>query len=201
MGDNQDPTLGVSPEAAGGGPADGGQSDSGWAGPSQEEWNQLIEQNKALQSQVGEFKEYFEAPDPGNQQAFDPNELDLTDPYTVAALVNQIVEERMQSVTPYVRSAAQDQGKRQMETMFSDLEKEVGSFDHDLAERTAFYFFDQSGDAEASVREAAKYAAEVRKRERDEATTELRSRATRRGSGASEEVSGSGSAVAGEPPA
>lgn len=180
---------------------EGATPGAGWGGPSQEEWKNLIDSNKRMADRLAEQEAYFQDPGDVPDQGGGLEDLDLSDPYTMAALVNSIVEERLKSVTPYVRNAAQDQGKRQMETMFGDLEKEVGSFDHDLAERTAFYFFDQSGDAEKSVREAAKYAAEVRKRERDDATSEMRSRATRRGSGASEEVQGTGSAVAGEAPA
>ena len=165
--------------------------------PSREDFQALQESNKQLQAKLAEHDSYFEAP----AEEPDLSEIDLSDPYTMAALIDRVVESRLQTVTPYVKTAAQQQGKAQMETMFGELEKEVGSFDHDLAERTAFYFYDQTGDAEKSVREAAKYSAEVRKRERDEATSELRSRATRRGGGSSEDFGATTSAVPGEPAA
>ena len=167
--------------------------------PSREDFEALQESNKQLQAKLAEHDSYFQPPEDDGMP--DMSEIDLSDPYTMAALIDRVVDQRLQSVTPYVKTAAQEQGKKQMETMFGELEAEVGSFDHDLAERTAFYFYDQSGDAEKSVREAAKYAAEVRKRERDEATSEIRSRATRRGSGSSEDFGATTSAVPGETPA
>jgi len=98
--------------------------------------------------------------------------------------MDQVVSARMASVTPYVKNAAQDQGQRQMQELLSTHESELkkdypAGFDHKLAERAAFAFFDETGDAELSVKEAAKYAAEVRRQERDAAVEEYRKRNSR----------------------
>src|SRR6266536_2350870 len=87
-----------------------------WSGPSQEEWNAVQEQNKRLQESLEGITEAFGKAEPQRQPQgdFDLSQLDMTDPYQAAWLMDQIVQERLQGVTPYVRNAAQDQGQRQM---------------------------------------------------------------------------------------
>jgi hypothetical protein len=170
--------------AAGGAPETEGGAGGGWSGPSQEEWKALQEQNQRLQDSLEGLTSVFaEAPTQRQPQKeeFDLSQLDMSDPYAVAWLADQIAQERMNSVAPYVRNAAQDQGSRQMQELLKTHETELakdfpGGFDHKLAERAAFAFFDETGDAEGSVAAAAKYAAEVRQQERNAAIEEYKSK-------------------------
>lgn len=169
---------------AGGGPEpEQGGAGGEWTGPSREEWAALQEQNRRLQDSVEGLTSVFaEAPaqrQPQQKEDFDLSQLDMSDPYAVAWLADQIAQERMNSVAPYVRNAAQDQGSRQMQELLKTHEQELakdfpGGFDHKLAERAAFAFFDETGDAEGSVAAAAKYAAEVRREERNAAIEEYK---------------------------
>lgn len=182
--------LNLEPEGSSGGPEtrpNEGGAGSEWAGPSREEWQALQDQNKRLAESFEGFTTSFNEPEPqrGNQGDFDLSQLDMTDPYQAAWLMDQIVNERLQQVTPYVKNAAQDQGARQMQELLgkheADLKKDYpAGFDKKLAERAAFAFFDETGDAEGSVGMAAKYAAETRKAERDAAITEYQA-ANRKG--------------------
>lgn len=186
------------PAAAGGGPEAGAgtggagagaaETSGGWAGPSQEEWNALNEQNKRLADSIEGLTSAFGTAETGQTggDEFDLSQLDMTDPYQAAWLMDQVVNARMSSVAPYVRSAANDQGQRQLGELLSTHEKDLSKdypagFDKKLAERAAFAFFDETGDARGSVEMAARYAAEVRKAERDAAIEEYRAK-NKRGS-------------------
>ena len=182
--------AGASGGAPGGGPEPAVQGVAGneWTGPSREEWNSLQESNKRLQESLEGLTEVFNTPTPEPQRGgeFDLSQLDMTDPYQVAWLADQIAAERMNSVAPYVKNAAQDQGQRQMGELLiqheSALKKDFpDGFDKKLAERAAFAFFDETGDAEGSVEMAARYAAEVRKEERNAAIESYRTKNARGG--------------------
>jgi hypothetical protein len=166
-----------------------------WA-PSKEEFEALATGQRDLQAMVGRL---FEEPvDEGDY--LDEGNLDLSnlDPRQLAALMGQVADSRLEGIAPYIRNAAQDQGKAKMKEIFAAEKATVGDFDEDLAERTAFYFFDQSGDPEGSVKAAAKYAAEVRKAERDSVEKEMAERASRRGFGAGDEPGVTGGATPGK---
>lgn len=176
------------PVATGGGPANtGGASSQEWSGPSREEWSALQEQNQRLQESLEGLTSVFaEAPTTNQHQGggFDLSELDMTDPYQAAWLMDQIVQERLNSVTPYVKNAAQDQGQRQMQELLNQHEAALKNdfpdgFDPKLAERAAFAFFDETGDAEGSVAMAAQYAAEVRAKERNTAIESYKAKNSR----------------------
>jgi len=168
---------------------------------SQDDWKQLQQNQIELTNMV---KSLFEPEEEYYPQMPEPGQFDLNDPRQLAALVGAVVDDRMSTISPYVRNAAQDQGKREMYSMFdgfSDQWKEEfpDGFDKDLAERTAHYFFEQTGDAAKSVEEAARYAATIRKSDREAAVDEVRSRATRRGYGATDEPGGTTAVPAREP--
>lgn len=190
--------LNLEPEGSGGGPetgpgggpgAGGAGAGEGWTGPSREEWQAVQDQNKRLAESFEGFTTSFNEPEPQRGATggdFDLSQLDMTDPYQAAWLMDQIVNERLSAVTPYVKNAAQDQGARQMQELLGKHEAELkkdypAGFDKKLAERAAFAFFDETGDAEGSVGMAAKYAAETRKAERDAAISEYQA-ANRKGS-------------------
>lgn len=185
------PATEGSGEPAGGLEGGAGSGSQAWTGPSQDEWNSLQENNRKLQESLEGLTSVFaetnttaRAPQPN--QGFDLSELDMTDPYQAAWLMDQIVNERLSTVTPYVKNAAQDQGQRQMNELLTQhetaLKKEYpDGFDKQLAERAAFAFFDQHGNAEKSVEEAARYAAEVRRSERNAGIEYYKSQNTRGG--------------------
>lgn len=175
--ENEGGSLG--PEGSGGGPAPaapGGASSEEWTGPSREDWESLQENNRKLQDSLEGLTNVFAEPpsQKGPQEPFDISQIDMTDPYQAAWLMDQIVQERMGGIAPYVKNAAQDQGQRQMGELLKQHETSLkkdfpDGFDPKLAERAAFAFFDETGDAEGSVGMAARYAAEVRKEERNAA--------------------------------
>ena len=139
----------------------------GWAGPSREEWQRLTKQQEDIAKLVGELFE-----DPGEElEPPDPGSFDMTDPRQVAALMEMVVDSRMGQITPYVKTAAQEQGRRVMKENFATLKGEgegkVGDFDENLAERLANFYFEQTGDPQGSLRAAAEEAARIRKEERD----------------------------------
>jgi hypothetical protein len=181
--ENTNPDPSVEPPA----PTEQGGAHEAWA-PSKEEWDSLQENNKRLAESLEGLTSAFAEPpqptSPQNQEQFDFSSLDMTDPYQAAWLMEQVVNERLSSVTPYVRNAAQDQGQRQMQELLSQHEVSLkkdypGGFDKKLAEKAAFAFFDETGNAEGSVAAAAKYAAEVRKEERNAAIEEYKRQNTR----------------------
>jgi hypothetical protein len=138
----------------------------GWAGPSQDEWQKTTQSIDKLTQLVGELFE-----DPGEElEPPDPNSFDMTDPRQVAALMEMVVDSRMGQITPYVKTAAQDQGRRVMQETFATLKGEgegkVGDFDENLAERLANFYFEQTGDPQGSLRAAAEEAARIRAEER-----------------------------------
>jgi hypothetical protein len=165
-----------------------------WA-PSKEEFDTLVSGQRDLQAMVGRL---FEEP-VDEADLLDDGNLDLSnlDPRQLAALMGQVADSRLEGIAPYIRNAAQDQGKAKMKEIFTAEKATLGDFDEELAERTAFYFFDQSGDPEGSVKAAAKYAADVRKAERDAWEKETAERATRRGFGAGDEPGVTGGATPG----
>lgn len=188
INENLDPGAGIPASEAGG--DQGGAGGDQWTGPSREEWQTVLETNKRLQSDLEGLTGVFaQAPEPqydrgGNE--FDLSQLDMTDPYQAAWLMDQIAMSRMNTVAPYVKNAAQDQGQRQMQSLLDGHAKELSSeypagFDKQLAERAAFAFFDESGDAEGSVAAGARYAAEVRKAERDAAISDYQKKNRRGG--------------------
>lgn len=174
----------------------GGQAAQEWSGPSQEDWQQLVQTNRLLQGKLQELEQSFQPPEDEGMEF--PDEIDLSDPYMMAQLIDAVVSSRLEGITPYVKNAAQDQGRREMEEMFTKLESKYGSFDHALAERAAFYNYDQTKDPVLSVEEAARYAAQVRQSERDAREAEMKQKASRRGLGASSDLATSGSATPGE---
>lgn len=182
---NPDPNANLDPGASAA-PTGGEGGASEWTGPSREDWESLQENNKKLAESLEGLTSAFAAPpEPqAQQEAFDFSKLDMTDPYQAAWLMEQVVNDRLSSVTPYVRNAAQDQGQRQMQELLTQHETALkkdypGGFDKKLAERAAFAFFDETGNAEGSVAAAAKYAAEVRKAERNAAIEEYKRQNTR----------------------
>lgn len=188
-----DPAGGADPAAGTG----GGSGEEAWSGPSREEWTQLQEANKRLSSELEGITGAMSYVEPSNNDGFDLSHLDMTDPYQAAWFMDQIVQDRLRSVTPYVKNAAQDQGQRQMQELLSNHEKELvkdfpAGFDHKLAERASFALFDETGDAQGSVAAGAKYAAEVRKQERDAAIEEYRKKNSRGAAFGDPDASGAG---------
>ena len=180
------------PEQGGSGGPEGNQGGAGgneWTGPSREEWSALQEQNKRLAESLDGLTSAFAEPqyEPQNTGGdFDLSQIDMTDPYQAAWLMDQIAQSRIGAMAPYVKNAAQDQGQRQMQSLLSNHEKELSNdfpagFDKKLAERAAFAFFDETGDPEGSVLMGARYAAEVRKQEREAAISEYRTKNNRGG--------------------
>lgn len=180
-----------------GGAGGGSATPQEWTGPSRDEWTTLQEQNRRLAESLEGLTTAFGTVEPERGGGFDVSQIDMTDPYQAAWLMDQIVQERLQGVTPYVRNAAQDQGQRQMQELLATHETELkkdfpGGFDHKLAERAAFAFFDETGDAEGSVAQAARYAAEVRKQERDAAINEYQTKNRKGGAFFDPDASSSG---------
>lgn len=134
---------------------------------SQEEWTQAQEQIKQLTGIVPTVKQmaqYFEA---ANEPEDDPEDFDI-DRY-----IQSQIDSRLAPIMPVVSNAAQRSGEERMKTIFAELKKGkdgqpgIGDFDEKLAERAAHGFFVETGDPVKAVEEGARYAAEVRKSERD----------------------------------
>src|SRR4051794_34384868 len=115
--DSNEELAGADP-AGGGRPEDrGGAGEEAWSGPSREEWTELQETNKRLSSELEGITGALSYTEPNSNPGgeFDLSQLDMTDPYQAAWFMDQIIQDRMRSVTPYVKNAAQDQGQRQMQ--------------------------------------------------------------------------------------
>jgi hypothetical protein len=95
---------------------------------------------------------------------------------TVPPEVREYVDSRFGTLAPHVERQVADQGRKVMLDAFAELKKDesIGDFDDNLAERVANSFFAETGDPELSVQEAAKYAAKIRKQEREEGQSELK---------------------------
>lgn len=139
-----------------------------WSGPSQEEWEQTreaIQQVTGIVPTVQQMSQIFQQMQQGEEQEED---LDIGE------YVERIIEGRLAPVMSVVQNAAQRSGQDKMKELLSGYEKDLGKFDHDLAERAAHSFFAESGDPVKSVEAGAKLAAEYRKREREDAVKEYK---------------------------
>lgn len=185
-----------------------------WSGPSQEDWNSFMESQKSIAEQqkgiVEKLKVYDDIlsyqSEGEEREDYAPayTDFDPQDPNQLAWLVDRVISERMKGIEPYVKNAAQDQGRKEMMIRFDKLETDLKKdypegFDKTVAERAAFALFEQHGDANKAVEEAAKFAAEVRKTEREEGISSYK--ASARKGFRETEPEGEGSAVRAEPPA
>lgn len=141
-----------------------------YSGPSQEEWQaaqEAIEQMTGVSMTVAQIAEYLSQQQGGYEEP-DTNDFDI-DQY-----VDYVVNQRLAPIMPVVNTAAQRSGEERMKKIFAEEKKTVGEFDETLAERAAHYFFAQTGDPAGSVKQAAQYAAEQRKAEREAAVAEYK---------------------------
>ena len=141
-----------------------------YTGPTQEEWQaaqEAIEQMTGTAATVKQIAEFLSQPQGGGE------ENDLSD-LDIDAYVEHVVNQRLAPIMPVVNTAAQRAGEERMKSIFAEEKKTVGDFDETLAERAAHYFFAQTGDPAGSVKEAAKYAAELRKAERAAAVADYK---------------------------
>lgn len=140
-----------------------------YSGPSQEEWTAAQETIKQLTGIVPTVQQIASYIEQANQGQGGDDELDL-DEY-----IEQEIQKRMAPIMPIVNTAAQRSGEERMKAIFAEQEAELKTkFDHKLAERAAHSFFQEHGDPQKAVIDGAKYAAEVRRMERDEAVKEYK---------------------------
>jgi hypothetical protein len=151
-----------------------------YSGPTKEEFDALQNSIREMQTGFQAMQEFYSAP----EETFNQDEIDLNDPRQLVELIDYVTEQKMRNVTPYVRNAAKDQGERQLNSMLEESEVELKNefpdgFDKTLAKRAAFAIFDETGDAQEAVKQAARYAAETRATERAAAEESYRKKASR----------------------
>lgn len=119
-------------------------------------------QNKLTQlvGQLFEEEEEYQAP---------PQDMDL------GSLTKGYVDQRMAPYEQYIRDYAAQQGERELNSLLDQHAQNLAKdfpdgFDKEAAKAASFYFFDQNpNDPEAAVANAARFAAEMRKNEREAA--------------------------------
>lgn len=145
MADETNPETTETPAAPAADPAPAPAADASWT-PTREQY-------EALAKKVNELDGYFQPEEP---------EPDYNDP-------NAYVDARFQQYEPAIQAAAKVAGEKRMNDIFAAVEKaEKIDFDHDLARNVAQAKL-SSGEVQDAVKateEGARYAAEVRKRER-----------------------------------
>ena len=155
-----------------GGGDGGGEGTPAYAGPSQEEFESIrstVEELKGLGASVQQIQQFIQ-----QQQAPPDDDLDDDDNFDLGRYIQEQIQTSLQPIMPVVTTAAQKAGQERLAGLFKEHESKLGKFDHELAERAAQSYFNETGDPVAAVEQGAKYAAEYEKRVREAAVEEYK---------------------------
>jgi len=151
---------------------------AGWQGPTESEWREM-------QKTLGYFAKALEPPEEEPEPTDDPMEL---------------VDRRFQEYEPLIAQVVKEQGQKRMNSIFDHVKQtEKIDFDYKLAERSAQSFLNEGLDPVQATVAGAKYAAEVRKQERQAGRTEKQKSLQPKGGSADD--FGVGEGVQARPPA
>ena len=129
-----------------------------------------------LSQGINYLTQMFQAPEEQEYEE-DGGELDLE------SYMDQYFQRKMGPFQEAANLTIKERGNKIMNDLFDAAQKEYGDFDRKLAERTATSFLSEMGgrpeQAEEATKMAAKYAAEVRKAEREAGESSYRERLQR----------------------
>ncbi len=167
-------------------PAEGQTTEQAWA-PSQEEFTALQEQMRSVTGIVPTVQQMAQF----LQQAQAEHEGEEYEDLDVEQIIQARINQAMAPIMPIVQQSAQKSGQEQMNKLFKEQEDKLGKFDHELAERAAHSYFQETGNPVKAVEMGAKYAADYAKKLKDEAVEEYK-KSLRRPGPADPGVDGSG---------
>lgn len=180
-------------DEGGGGGEEGYEGDDGgdeeWAGPSQEEWQQMVQyqqQTGPVLAQLGQYlndtsgldlNQYQGYEQPQQQEEeFDPYDAESVQSY-IGRSVQQGIEQALGPFQGILGTVASREGENMAKAELDRIAEDVGDFDRDNAFLVASSLIESGGDPAQSLRQAAQHSrdfeARIRADEREKYRAEL----------------------------
>jgi hypothetical protein len=162
--------------------------ESGWEGPSQEDWQAMVEYQKATVPVINQLGEYLSTPPQEGQEyqpeyqqqeeeAFDPYDEDSVQGF-IQRNIQQGIEQALGPFQGLLGTIASREGESLAKGELDRIAGEVGEFDRDNAFLVANSLIEQGADPTQALQQAATYSrdfeAKVRADEREKYQTEMR---------------------------